>query len=135
MKSRTLIMAAVTALPAVAIGQNTVSHTCTMGDTVRRVEILYEPGRRVPCEVHYFKDSESPGERQVLWSASNQEGYCEQKTEAFLAQLSGWGWSCGPSGATIAESAPPASSESVPQEPVEGDDTAELEPVSSDAPD
>jgi hypothetical protein len=58
------------------------------------VEIIYETGVAVPCEVHYHKDTEAPGERQVLWSAYNESGYCERKTREFIAQLEGWGWEC-----------------------------------------
>ena len=42
----------------------------------------------------YYKDSEAPGERQVLWTADNESGYCESKTEEFIDKLEGWGWSC-----------------------------------------
>lgn len=71
------------------------SYRCTNGDLVRRVEILYEPGRAVPCEVQYYKDTEAPGAPQVLWRAQNESGYCESKTAAFIEQLESQGWSCG----------------------------------------
>ena len=67
------------------------------GDLVRRVEIYTEPGKTVPCEVHYFKDTEAPGESEVLWSAEAQAGFCEQKAAEFVAKLQGWGWECGAS--------------------------------------
>ena len=62
-----------------------------------RVEIYTEPGKTVPCEVHYFKDTEAPGESEVLWSAEAQAGFCEQKAAEFVAKLQGWGWQCGAS--------------------------------------
>ena len=89
--------------PCLALAQGASSYQCSFGELQRRVEILTEPGMSVPCEVHYYKDTEAPGEKQVLWSATSQQGYCESKTEEFIAKLEGWGWDCGRS-----EEAPPA---------------------------
>ncbi len=93
-------------VPGIAITQDVGKYQCTHGDLVRRVEILTEPGLTVPCEVHYFKDTEAPGEFQVLWSAQAQEGYCEAKSEEFVARLQGWGWNCGANAASLPEAAP-----------------------------
>lgn len=82
------------ALPCVAVAQGSGVYECVLGDQVRRVEILSEPGMSVPCEVHYYKDKNAPDEKQVLWSAMNETGYCESKTETFIAKLEGWGWEC-----------------------------------------
>lgn len=84
----------VLAFPCLVLAQNDGGYRCTQGDLVRRVEILTEPGVPVPCEVHYYKDTEAPGEMQVLWSAQSQAGYCAEKTAAFIARLEGWGWDC-----------------------------------------
>ena len=83
-----------TLLPALVVAQGTTSYQCSFENLERRLEILTEPGVTVPCEVHYYKDNESPGAKQVLWSASSEEGYCEAKTTAFVAQLREWGWEC-----------------------------------------
>ena len=88
----TILLVALT-LPASALAAD--NYRCTNGDMVRRVEIVYEPGRAVPCEVQYYKDTEAPGAPQVLWRAQNESGYCESKTEAFIEQLESQGWSCG----------------------------------------
>ena len=90
------ILFALTA-PTVALSQDAGKYQCTHGDLVRRVEIYTEPGKTVPCEVHYFKDTEAPGESEVLWSAETQAGFCEQKATEFVAKLQGWGWECGAS--------------------------------------
>ena len=90
----------------VATAQAADSYQCSMGDQQRRVEILSEPGTSVPCEVHYYKDANAPDDKEVLWRANNQEGYCESQTEAFIAKLQGWGWDCGQGGQ--ATSAPDA---------------------------
>lgn len=78
-------------LPAAAVATD---YQCAYGDKQRRIEIVYEPGRAVPCEVHYYKDTEAPGEREVLWRAQNEAGYCEARTEELVARLRGHGWEC-----------------------------------------
>ena len=94
MRTRYLVAALILAAPGLALAQDAGKYKCTYGDMVRRVEILTEPGVPVPCEVHYYKDTEAPGDKQVLWSAQAQAGYCEEKTQAFVAKLEGWGWDC-----------------------------------------
>jgi len=104
-------------LPATLFAQEPTNYQCTLDEVVRRVEILYETGVRVPCEVHYYKDTEAPGERQVLWRAANEEGYCEAKATEFVAKLEGMGWTCWtPSDSSTAE-------------PEEADDTDALAPA------
>ena len=122
MKGKLLISLVAFAVPALVVAQDAGKYQCTHGDLVRRVEIYTEPGVTVPCEVHYFKDTEAPGESQVLWSAQAQEGYCESQTEAFVAKLEGWGWSC----AAGAEAAP------APEAAPEADAAEEAEPVQDD---
>jgi len=107
---------------------------------VRRVVIMTEPGVSVPCEVHYFKDTEAPGEDQVLWSASQQTGYCEEKAAGLVAKLEGWGWDCGATDpaapaapAEPAESAEPAEAPETPDMP--SDTTGDLAPATPEKPD
>ena len=95
MKQTHLIVLLAAALPGLAFAQESRSHACTFGDLERRLEIVSEAGLDVPCEVHYYKDTEMPGERQVLWSAQTEAGYCESKVREFVTKLEGWGWSCG----------------------------------------
>jgi len=120
--SLTVMFAAL--LPGLSFGQEPQNYQCTYGDLQRRVEILYETGLTVPCEVHYYKDTEAPGELQVLWRAMNQSGYCEMKTQEFIAKLGELGWSCSQS----AESAPEPEQDSEP-EPEQDDDTEDLTPA------
>ena len=94
---------------------------------MRRVEIYTEPGVTVPCEVHYFKDTEAPGDSEVLWSAQAQEGFCEQKATEFVAKLEGWGWDCG-AGDSAAPEAEPAAEPEEAAEPEVVDDTEVLSP-------
>jgi hypothetical protein len=118
----TILSAAV--LPGLSLAQDNNNYQCSNGDLQRRVEIVYETGVTVPCEVHYYKDTEAPGERQVLWRALNQEGYCEEQTRQFITQLASWGWDCTQSAA--ADEAPEAD---MPDESDEADDTDALAPV------
>ena len=110
MKKTFLAVAIAAMFPAVGFAQDADSYRCTHGDLVRRVEILTEAGMAVPCEVHYHKDTEAPGEPQVLWSATNDATYCGEQTEAFVAKLRGWVWECSAAGgeAAPAEAAAPA---------------------------
>lgn len=112
-------------LPCIAFAQGADKFQCTKGELVRRVEIYTEPGAAAPCEVHYFKDTEAPGDSEVLWSAQADGTYCQTKTTEFVAKLESWGWACQ---APQIEPPPPA------EESAEGeaaDDTESLSPADS----
>jgi hypothetical protein len=126
MKGKFLIPLVTLAIPALVLAQDTGKYRCTHGDLVRRVEIFTEPGVSVPCEVHYYKDTEAPGETQVLWSAEADGGYCVSQTQAFITKLEGWGWSCGAG----AESAP--APEAAPSAPAPEAEPEEEAPVQDD---
>jgi hypothetical protein len=103
MRKISLITLLITIVPGFVLAQG-ASTECSYGDMVRRVVIMSEPGVSVPCEVHYYKDTEAPGEDQVLWSAGQQAGYCEEKAAGLVADLEGWGWNCsGEATAEVAE--------------------------------
>ena len=112
-------------LPAIAMSGVVVAqdgpYQCSHGDSQRRVEVIYETGGAMPCEVRYHKDTEAPGEHQVLWRAATEAGYCEARASEFITKLEGWGWSCG-AGAVTAE---PAATEA--------DDTDALAPAEEEA--
>ncbi|MDJ0712175.1 MAG: hypothetical protein QNJ14_17425 [Woeseiaceae bacterium] len=95
MKQRAVWVLITAMAPLVAVAQDSGKYQCTYGDMQRRVEIAHEPGVEVPCSVHYFKDTEAPGEQQVLWSAENDPAYCRSRAAEFVAKLEGWGWDCG----------------------------------------
>lgn len=108
MQHRILISSIAAALPLVAFAQSSDTYQCTMGGLTRRVEIGRTGTAPVPCEVLYFKDAEVPGERQVLWSAANEAGYCEAQAQAFVQKLEGLGWECAATPGTPAPAAAPA---------------------------
>lgn len=95
MNRKLLTVSLVSMIPCLSFAQGPENFLCTYGDLQRRVEILYETGMTLPCEVHYYKDTEAPGEKQVLWRAMNEANYCETKAQAFIAKLEDLGWSCG----------------------------------------
>jgi len=116
-------------LPSLAFGQGSQNYQCSYGELQRRVEILYETGVTVPCEVHYYKDTEAPGERQVLWRALNETGYCERKTEGLIAKLREMGWQCGQE-SNVGQAAEPEQADDSGQdaEAAQDDDTEALIP-------
>jgi hypothetical protein len=120
-------------LPAIALAQAGETQ-CTYGDLVRRIVIMTEPGVSVPCEVHYFKDTEAPGEDEVLWRATRQAGYCEEKAAGLVAGLEQSGWDCRPTDpaapAAPARPAEPAEPAEAAEEPA--DTTGDLEPAAPD---
>lgn len=67
--------------------------SCSHSDLVREVLIEYPEGSAVPCNVVYKKATEGFTD-QVLWSATNEQGYCGQKAHEFVAKLESWGWDC-----------------------------------------
>jgi hypothetical protein len=125
-----LICACLAALiPGIALGQATTSYECSFEQLHRRIEILSEPGVSVPCEVHYYKDSELPGEKQVLWTATTEAGYCEARTEEFVAKLRSWGWECTAGASSAAAEEPEATVEAPAAGEAMGDDTETLAPA------
>lgn len=128
MSDKFLIVFVAALLPSLAFAQDPQNYHCTHGDLQRRVEIFYEPGMAVPCEVHYFKDTEAPGESQVLWRALNEQGYCERKTAEFISKLKGSGWNCTEGGEAPAEVAVEPATDAAPATEPE-DDTDALMPA------
>ena len=124
MRFKTLTTLLLSIIPGIVLAQGAETQ-CTYGDMVRRVVIMSEPGVSVPCEVHYYKDTEAPGAKQVLWRAMNEASYCEDKAEAFIVKLQDLGWSCGQNQAAGTPAA---------AEPALEDDTEALAPAAEPAP-
>lgn len=97
LKVRMLTVLLAIALPGIAVAQDTGKYQCSHGELLRRVEIVTEPGAEVPCGVHYYKDTEMPGQQQILWTAENDASYCARKASELVTKLEGWGWDCGQS--------------------------------------
>lgn len=78
----------------IASAQEQTRFACTNGSLTRVIEIKYETGVTVPCEVHYSKPDEGQTEAEVLWRARNEAGYCEARTADFVERLQDLGWVC-----------------------------------------
>lgn len=115
---RYLFVFVIALFPPLLFAQEANNYRCVLGDLTRRIEIVSETGVTVPCEVHYYKDTEAPGEQQVLWRAINESGYCEARAKELADKLRGMGWNC----LAAAEPGPDA-------EPEETDDTDALTPA------
>ena len=124
MRTPIVILIAAGLVPSICAADS-AKYQCSHSDLVRRVEVVYtNPGSELPCEVHYYKDTEAPGGSQILWSASNEIRYCETKAAEFIDKLRGWGWTCDASDAAPAE---PAITEAPEEAAVTEDDLVEPE--------
>ena len=76
----------------------TIGYRCTLGDSVRRIEVYYPKSpETLPCEVIYHKDTEAPNDSKTLWRAENDASYCEMKADNMIHRLTTeWGWQCDP---------------------------------------
>ena len=88
MKGMALLATLLAATPALAA--ESIVYRCVMGNVERIIAVHYPHGETLPCEVHYSK----PEGSQILWTAQNTEGYCEQRAENFVEKQRGWGWQC-----------------------------------------
>jgi hypothetical protein len=98
-----VLAVAMSGLPLMAVAQDGAGYRCVNGDVVRRVEVAYLTGDAVPCEVRYFKDTEAPGRAETPWRADNEAGYCEERAEALVERLRGFGWNCVAAQAPLAD--------------------------------
>lgn len=79
-------------LPLSALAAEGQATHCQRADAVRIIEVVYPQGTELPCQVTYSKQ----GQTKVLWRASNEAGYCEQKAAEFAEKQRSWGWRCVP---------------------------------------
>ena len=91
--------------------------TCTSGDLVRRVIVeVGNVGTGLPCEVVYWKDTEAPGVRRVLWNARSDAAYCDSQAAGLVDKLANAGWNCSNSGSPLPVNAAPAPAPNPPQQ-------------------
>jgi len=94
MKPVNLLHHAITlTLISLPFGLHAESWSCRHGNDVREIHIQRATGAAVPCSVVYKKLTEGV-EDQVLWTADNDENFCEEKAKAFVAKQESWGWTC-----------------------------------------
>jgi hypothetical protein len=149
---RNLTLASTAALAALVAGTPSPGlgseFVCERGGAIRRVEIaVQDEAQQVPCEVVYWKDTERPGVRDVLWNAQTDAGFCVRKAEDLVSRLEGGGWNCRAGDGQPVEAAPrQAAARSTPTEatqpappaqvaaplPVERPETPPSEPAPSE---
>jgi hypothetical protein len=69
------------------------SWSCSHGNDVREVHVERPTSSPVPCNVVYKKQTEGV-EDQILWNATSDDSYCDEKAQGFVAKLESWGWVC-----------------------------------------
>ncbi len=102
---------------ATANAAEKTEYTCRSGETVRRVIVeVGDFSTGLPCEVVYWKDSESPGVRRVLWNARSDAQFCDAKASGLVKKLDDSGWDCD-AGVDKASLGQPASEPQLASEP------------------
>jgi len=89
-KSYTVLIVALLAAPTYVYAD---SWSCSSSNNVREVHIERTTSAPVPCSVVYKKLTEG-SEDQVLWTANNDESFCEEKAKGLIATLESAGWVC-----------------------------------------
>lgn len=89
-RSFQFLVATCLVIPAGAYAE---SWSCSHGNDVREVHIERTTEEAVPCNVIYKKLTEGVSD-QILWNAENDDSYCEEKAQGFVAKLESWGWVC-----------------------------------------
>lgn len=86
-----MLLLSILVLPSVSFAN---SWTCHKAELTRNVVIFYpnEPAR-LPCKVYYTKPMENVMPR-TLWTADNDDNYCERKAVEFIKKLESWDWQC-----------------------------------------
>jgi len=83
----------IVALLALPTGAYAESWSCEHNNLIREVKVERATSEPAPCSVVYNKETEG-FESQVLWTASNDGAYCEEKAKGLVEKLQGWGWEC-----------------------------------------
>lgn len=90
-----LAVTAALALSSTTRAEETFQFSCEKGDLVRRVAVTESSlSSGISCEVVYWKDTEAPGVREVLWTARQDAGYCYSKALTLVDKLAVMAWTC-----------------------------------------
>ena len=69
------------------------SWSCSRDNDVREIHIELTTTSPAPCHVVYKKQTEGV-EDQILWSANNDDFYCDVKAQGLVAKLESFNWVC-----------------------------------------
>jgi hypothetical protein len=68
---------------------------CRHGEQMRRVAVhTGDAVEGAACEVRYWRNASAAGDGAVLWQASQDVDFCDDKARDLLARLEAGGWSC-----------------------------------------
>jgi hypothetical protein len=68
---------------------------CRRGDQVRRIEVQFaDDTDRLPCQVVYWRNTESKERPRVPWNADHERAFCINKAREMVDQLQSAGWTC-----------------------------------------
>lgn len=92
MKSYPMVIVVLLGAMLAGAARADITYVCTYGQKERLITVMYaDQATRLPCEVRYTKE----GATEVLWHATTQAGYCEEKAQGLVQQHLEWGWRCG----------------------------------------
>jgi hypothetical protein len=81
-------------------------YQCRRGDLLRRIEVQFaDDADRLPCQVLYWRNTESPGRPRVPWSAEHELNFCISKAREMVERLRSSGWACEDDDAPLSEDA------------------------------
>lgn len=80
-------------MPGTHLARDDILFVCEKSGQTRAVSLTYTKIPPLPCEVIYHRPSEQIPD-ETLWRASNDEGFCEEKTNLLVADLINAGWHC-----------------------------------------
>jgi hypothetical protein len=88
-----LLLAAVAPIEARAVTDE--AYMCRNGERERRVELQHaDAPDRLPCQVVYWRDASRSADRESLWEAAHDFGFCIERTRDLVQRLQDGGWKC-----------------------------------------
>jgi hypothetical protein len=83
------------AVSGLAVRAQSEEYHCRRGDLVRRIEVQFaDDADRLPCQVVYWTDTESPERPRVPWNAEHEVEFCTGKAREMAHRLRSAGWTC-----------------------------------------
>ncbi len=71
------------------------AYMCRNGERERRIELQRaDAPNRLPCQVMYWRDANRADDREAIWEAAHDFGFCVERTRDLVQRLAGSGWTC-----------------------------------------